>query len=296
DWRAGLNGKLEILRGFNGFLSARYRDGHEARGANDPALDPLRAPIQVEETNFSASLAKEFGRFRVTGAAASDNFDFHDGTRASGANFDQDFRDETLLTLSARVDLALSPSTALFASYANHDHQFDLGARDFTSRQALIGAGFDITHLVRGEIGVGYFWTDFDNPAQSNLSGGSLNARIDWFVTRLTTVNFHASRDIADSGIITSSSIENETAGVRVDHELRRNIILSASADYQKQDYQGIDRQDEYSTFSLGADWLVNRWATLGAHVTQEDRSSAGAARDRDYDRTRASISLTLKR
>ncbi len=296
DWRAGVDGRLDILRGFVARGGLSYSDAHEPRGTNDPTLDPLREPIEVSENQASASLEREFGRLRLTGAIFNSKLDYEDGTTLSGANFDQDFRDRDLFQWSARADLALSPDTALFISYADRDHDYDAGGRDFETQQVLIGAGFDLTNLVRGELGVGQVWTEFDDPAAQDVDGLSLSGRIDWFITELTNIGFYATRDVTDAGVFTAASITRERYGARIDHELRRNVLLYAEADRYQDEYEGVDRDDETTTFAVGADYLVNRWAVIGARLSSEDKTSDGLDRDRDFERMRASIGVTFRR
>ena len=56
-----------------------------------------------------------------------------------------------------------------------------------------------------------------------------------------------------------ASSVQDTGVGLQVDHELLRNLILSASADYDRSEFDDIGRTDD--TIALGADakYLLNR-------------------------------------
>jgi uncharacterized protein (PEP-CTERM system associated) len=79
--------------------------------------------------------------------------------------------------------------------------------------------------------------------------------------------------------------------GARVDHELRRNIILGADATYEMGEFEGTSREDD--TLALGADitYLVNRnlRLVLDYDYDQRDSNAPGA------DFTTNSVILSLR-
>ena len=44
-----------------------------------------------------------------------------------------------------------------------------------------------------------------------------------------------------------------------VDHELLRNVVLSALAEYQMDDYQNTNQQDDFYLLQAGATYNINR-------------------------------------
>jgi len=60
----------------------------------------------------------------------------------------------------------------------------------------------------------------------------------------LTTVNLSASRSVQEPVDITASGYLSSNVGIRVDHELFRNILLSARAGYGQDLYKGASRTD----------------------------------------------------
>jgi hypothetical protein len=108
-------------------------------------------------------------------------------------------------------------------------------------------------------------------------------------------VGFTANRSIAETGLTTTAGAEQSTLSVRVDHELRRNVIVSAALSGGSRDYQGIDRQDDLRRGELSVRYLVNRRAELRAGYVVESQSSGGAARDRDFDVGTGFVALALR-
>ena len=64
---------------------------------------------------------------------------------------------------------------------------------------------------------------------------------------------------MADTGVFTSPSALATTYRAEVDHELRRNLILSAHAGFTDYDYQEIDRTDEMSNIGVAAKYKMNK-------------------------------------
>ena len=73
---------------------------------------------------------------------------------------------------------------------------------------------------------------------------------------------------------VSSSGIDTTVLGFRVDHELRRNILLNLAYQYRKEDFQEITREDDVNRFEFGALYLLNRYLELNGGYVYEDRNS----------------------
>ncbi len=162
----------------------------------------------------------------------------------------------------------------------------------------MVGAAFEVSQLLRGEVTVGQFERDYKaTPAFPNIgevSGTALSGRLQWFVTPLTTVTFQATRDMQDSGY--ESPYLNSAYSARVDHELLRNVILTAGVRTATLDFEEIDRDDETLTFDVGARYLMNRRVSFeGAYIRNEvDSSGVNAYRTFDENRLRFGVRIAL--
>ncbi|MGE0829986.1 MAG: outer membrane beta-barrel protein [Hyphomonadaceae bacterium] len=294
-WNLGGEARLEIKEGTDAVVRANFIDTYEQRGVND--FTDTADPIHYDELDGMARLSHRLNRIVVTGEVDYSKVDFDDGF---------DFRDRTAVELIARADWSYSPTTSFFVEGAQRWNDFEVESvdpRDYERSRWLIGSAFDITNLVRGEIGLGYSWVSYDNPTAPDFDGYAARASVDWFITRLTTLNVAASRDVADAGDPSAASRLVTSAGVRVDHELLRNVILWGRAGWAEEEYQGdvlglavFDRTDEIVSGSFGCDWLVNRWASVRARYTRTERTSEGVNRFRDYEQNRAVLGITLRR
>ncbi|MGE3250135.1 MAG: outer membrane beta-barrel protein [Hyphomonadaceae bacterium] len=296
-WGVGVEGRVDVRRDTQLYGSLSYFSTFEPRGFVD-TLD-LAEPIEYDELRGQARLTHLFNRLRATGIVDYSSVDYDDGMDVFDVPVDQDFRDRDALELTGRLDYALSPDTAVFVAASQRWSDYDLetfGDRDFERTRVLGGAAFDITNLVRGEVGVGYSWARFNNPADDDFDGLSLRAAVDWFITRLTTVNFAASRDVEDSGDPDATSIQRTSVGVRVDHELYRNIVAWGRLGWSEDEYEGIDRTNTRNSYSLGADWRVNRYAAVNARYIHTEQETEGTDPFRDFTQNRFLVGVTLRR
>ncbi len=317
SYSLGADARLDVTRAvrIDGALS--YGSAFEARGVNDPrtagGASRLVDPIEYETKAGSLGVTAELNRVRVALDADASQVDFDNGRLSSGAVFAQDFRDVDAADITARVDFALSPDTALFVSGSQGWRSYDVkdpafgGNRDFEVTQALAGASFDITRLLRGEIGVGYSWATFDDAATyPEANGLSVSGKVDWFPTQLTTVALSAARNIEEAGVAGVGSITRADYGVRVDHELRRNIVLIGEGRFIRDEYNETNaaptvaqREDDRTQYTAGIDWLLNRVATINGRYTRAEQDSNDAVvtgQDRSYEQNIAWIGLTLRR
>jgi hypothetical protein len=231
----------------------------------------------------------------------SRDLDYEDALSAAGVVLDQDDRDRTEREISVRGEYAMSPSFAIVAEAGANNREYDLNPpavavnRESNGRSYTVGANFDVARLARGEVTVGYLEQEYKDASIGDINGLALNARLDWFPTDRTTIGFTASRTVAETGLTFAAGAEQTAIGVRVDHELRRNVILSGALSGGARDYQGIDREDDLRRGELSVRYLVNRRVELRAGYALESQSSEGAARDRDFDVGTGFVALALR-
>ena len=88
------------------------------------------------------------------------------------------------------------------------------------------------------------------------------------------------------------ASAEVDTGGfVSLDHELLRNLILSARFGYTNTTFEGITRVDNTILGAFSARYLLFQGAALTASYQRDDRSSN--AQGADYNRDVLSLRFT---
>ena len=295
DWSLGGAGRLDIVRGVDITLVADYAHDHEARTAagSDPAA---RRPIAFDLASASLAATRTRGRLRLSANAAVLRYDYSDGLSDAGAVIEQDDRDRTVARLTGRADYALSPATALFFQVARDDRNYRKVAgspeRSSSGHEALAGVDFELGALIRGEVAAGHIRQDFKDAAYGDFDGFGGRARLSWFPTQLTTLTATAGRSVEDTGVIGSAGALRTEVLIGADHELLRNLILTAETAWSEDGYNGLDRTDTRFAAGFSALYRLDRRYGLTAGLTYLDQSSFGAAAGPTYRSTRLSIAV----
>tara|TARA_R110002020_G_scaffold309301_2_gene525270 strand:+ start:99795 stop:101081 length:1287 start_codon:yes stop_codon:yes gene_type:complete len=286
DLRARLRGRLDVNRNVSVGAAVFAQDIVEARTDLANAVG-LNAPIKYTRMGGSVEVNYQSDRFRWNNSVEVSEENYKDGRQAgTGIIIDQDYRDNTVTSVRSRLSYALSPNVAVYTQGTLRELSYDqeqlltgaLRSRDSSGYTVAVGVDFELNALVRGDVNVGYLSEKKDDPYFQDVDGVSVDGRVQWFPTRLTTVGFNAGRRVVDIGVFESPSALQTTYGARVDHELRRNIILSAAADFSKYDYQEIDRTDDVADYSLTAAYKMNRKVHLETFVRHLKRETSGTS------------------
>lgn len=301
----------DVQGGGTGFVqagSARLDVGADYGRFAEPrtsttAARAARSPIKYRVLNSFASLSQEFNRLRLSGRADYRKFNYRNGRDVTNAVVFQDDRDRDLFIASGRADYAVTPDTALFVAGAYNKRNYDLDPpfpgvtvnRDSDGIDVGAGASFDLSNLARGEVQVGYFRQDYEAAGFETSDGLSLRALVEYFPTQLTTFTITGTRGVEDAAIAGSPSFITTAGTLQVDHELLRNLILTARTGYTHDDYRGIDRTDKRFVGYVGANFLFTRNLGLTLAYDYLDQSSSGAQALADYKVNRLLATVALQ-
>lgn len=294
----GFNARRDIRAGDALQLGASVSRLVEDRTAAG-ATPGLRDPILYNRADLYAGGVWTFNRLRVLAKADYDTKRF-DNASANGVPVRLDFRDLDTGEVTLRSEYAVSPAISTFASVSGNVRSPSrtvpgIANRDSRGYEANIGVNFQSGGLWRGEIGAGYLRQDFKNPAYGDSQGLSVHAHVDYLPTQLTTLIFEAARGVNESGIALAGGFVFTRGSAEIDHELLRNLILTARVAHESDDYSGLARTDRSWTSSLSAGYLMNRAVMLSATYRFYDRSSSGAAAGRKFRINSGQIALTYR-
>lgn len=297
EYTLSANGRLDIERGSNVSGSAQYQRLIEPRTAITAGTPAGATPKPVEYNLITSgvSLVKEFNRLRVTGRVDDKDFNYKDQGVAA---FNQNTRDRNELSYGAKAEYAVSPDTAVYATATGNKKDYDLaGATDRSSDGYVLGVGanFDVSELVRGDVQVGYMKQSYDKAIYKDISGFSAKGSLEWFPTQLTTLGINGSRSIEESVAPGSAGFISNNLGASIDHELLRNVLLSASYTHGKDDYRGVDRSDKRDNFSTTATYLLNRRVGLFLTYNYLKQNSSGAAKASSFKDNKLTASVALQ-
>ena len=297
EYTVSANGRLDVARGSNISASTQYQRLTEPRTAIT-AGSPAGAtpkPVQYDLVTSSLVGVKEFNRLRVTGRLDDKDFNYKD---QGSPLFNQNTRDRNEFSYGAKAEYAVSPDTAVYLSAVGNKKDYDLsGPTDRSSDGYVVGVGanFDVSELVRGDLQVGYMKQSYDLAAFKDIDGFNAVGRLEWFPTQLTTVGFNGSRTIEESVAPGSPGFVSNNIGASIDHELLRNVLLSASYTHGKDNYEQIDRDDKRDNFSATATYLLNRRVGLFLTYNYLKQDSSGAAKAASFKDNKLIASVGLQ-
>jgi hypothetical protein len=299
-YNIGADGRFDIDRLTQVSGGARYSHVIEARSSTGAALN-IRKPVEYDRVDLNLGGSHQFNRVRLNLDSTLSDASFNDAVSILGAPISQKFRDAQDTMVALRVDYTISPDTFVFVRGAYNKHDFDLEppqvstSRDSDGYEFTVGADFDLSNLLRGRLEAGYLSQDFASSQNGSFTGFQLRGRVQYFPTQLTTVVFDAERSVQNSSLTTTPGFLSSRAGVQVDHELFRNVILTGRGDYEHATYSGIDRTDDRYAVSVGGTYLLNR--NIGVSLTYYylDQSSKGFDRGVDFRDNRFMATTTLQ-
>jgi hypothetical protein len=276
DYNGYVGGRIDVQRSFQ--LHGNVNAGHTTEERYEPAGSGAPEPAQYDALAASAGALYTSDRIQVEGIASTSDRDFNAGF---------DYRDLKENSLYGRASYAVSPDVAVFVQGRTTEQDYDQldpngNNRDGTQSSVQVGTSFELQAPFRGEIAIGNVKEEKDDPVWTDVDGISTDARLYWFPTQLTTITFRANSGVFDPGIVEVASATNVTYGVRVDHELRRNIILFGDVGHGTYDFEGTayDREDEFSDFQIGLAYKLNKRVHLDFSYRLHNQESSGAQAD----------------
>lgn len=300
EYTLGASGALDVVR--NGRIDAAVDFTHSTEPRSSPNSPTASVePIQLNQTVASLGGQRTFSRTRFKLNADYRKLDYKDGINAAGGVVNQQGRDREIVSGSIRVDYAVTPSVAVFGQIVGNERNYvvpssaTFNARDSRGYQAVIGTEFDLGNVARGEIAAGYLSQQYDSQIYKDIDGFSAEGLIEYFPTALTTVTFTGNRTVEESVLLGSAGYLSSNLSVRVDHELRRNILLFARGSYGVDDYQSVDRDDDNIGAGVGLAYLVNRAIGVSVDYSYLERQSDGANAGRSFASNKLAISLVAQ-
>ena len=277
DMLVGLNGQYDISRGFYVSGGASWQHLHEERGSPNSTIGNAGSPIEFDLGVYNVGVSRKMG---VIGVDL--DFDTRTWDYENVDQFNNDTRDRVEYIGTGTISYEFIRDYNLFTRFIvnnrSYDRELDLQGfkRDSSGWEAQLGASVELTSLLSAELFGGYTQQDYDDERFDTVDGFVYGTSFLWNVTPLTSVRGTVDREVRDSVLLNVSSFLQTTYRVSVEHELKRNILLGSSLQYQQLDFEGIDidRTDDYYEAVVGGRYLVSRNVTLVLDYTYRTRAT----------------------
>ncbi len=254
-------------------VEARYDRTFERRDdpdANTTSADPLTT---IDNVGAEFQHTYRPGRFGVSSAFGVTKSDYR--------SIVDDDRDMTTYQISSRGLIGVSSQIDAFvqgfATFRDARLAVDRTGvnRDSATFGALTGVALDVTEKLDGEIGVGVFRADLDDPTLDDFTGVSVLGNLRWSPRPRTGVILNVFRgDVATIRSGASGRVDFR-AGVEVIQEVRHNIRGRASVRYRNGRFRTTNPETEKDVIvRAGGEYLLNRNVALTADYELRNRDS----------------------
>jgi hypothetical protein len=280
DYYIATRGRVDIRRSTVLRLGAGVRHLHESRESpDDPGPNVAEEPTQFNLYSAETSLRHDFGRINATLGGEFDRYSFDDPDAVGGGEVIEHDRDRNVYTGTLRVGYEIQPSYEAFILGSYNKRVYDgneVGTgidRDSKGFGVAAGMEVDFGGVIFGDFFAGYRYQDYEDSSLDSIDGVGGGADLTWNVTELTTITALLSSDIRETTTPGASGRLVSTGEIGVDHELRRNIILSGNVGITRDDYQGTSRTDWIYRAGPDLTYLINRYlrASLGYEFVKRD-------------------------
>lgn len=275
--------------------------GRDVQGRTSPetpvsSLDLVRSSSRL----VYVSGAHEFNRLRISARLSRYSDSFRDIVSNTNQLVSLADRNRVEYVAGGRLSYALTPDTSFFFDGGWSTRNFPVTPasgvlRSSTGQSFLGGFRTELGRLIRGEAAVGYFRENYDAVGVGTVGGVATRVRLEYFLSRLTTISFNADRATRATGVLQSAGLVETTLNLRADHELRRNVLLNLGGGYQRRAFRGVDRDDTFTFGEVGARYLINRKLSLGGSYRFDNgRTDNVLGRNFTLNSVRVGLNLNL--
>ena len=291
DGRVFVNGRVDVRR--EAFIKARagFERLHDERDDPDAAY-AWQEPARYYRTTADIAYHQGLNRFSITAGADFSSLDYRSVALKGGGSEDLDIRDRNLYGVTARLAYELNPEVQPFVTARYEWRRYDRereALRDSKGYRIGVGTGFKLTGVTSSEIFAGVMNQDYAD--RGDNSGFWYGMSLFWEPTRMTSVKVTGQSSIMETTRADASSINAWDAGVSIDHELLRNLLVGAMVKYDRYDYKGEDITDNDLTLGPSLTYLWNR--NLSAKAQYAYRTTDSNVSERDFTENRFSLSIT---
>lgn len=292
--------RLDLSHDTVAHITGGYEIGREDN--TDPnAVSGASVQSDVQTLRSGASIQRDLGRIRGLIGLEADRSTYSDVTLSDGSKLDLSDRDRNAVTLRGRIGYELSPALVPYLEASvgktiyDRERDFEGYRRSSTSYALRSGIEFDLGEKLRGEFGLGYENTSYDDARLTEIGALTLDGKATWSPRRGTDITAGLSTSVEDS------TAPGESGGVvyrfntEVAHELRADLVARLSGATTWRRYPSGSLIANATTYEVGAGlaYKINRYLELNGSIDYEWTRRDDGSRSDDLT---AGIGLTLKR
>ena len=247
DYWADADGRYDISKQTNVFGGVGYSREHEDRSSPDDLAGG--EPTTYDSSRAHAGIAHSWSKVSARLGGTFENLDYKDV-----APINHDDRDRDLTGIGARLSYRLSPRYVVFGQAVhdvrNYDQSLDDNGLDRDSDGNRFAAGFTgiFSNRLNGSAYLGHLNQSYDQPTFSDVSTLDFNGRLTFRATPKTNLTATLERTLEETTLDDASGYLYTAGTLEATHRIDARLRATAAVSAGKEDYQGIDREDDLYT------------------------------------------------
>jgi hypothetical protein len=296
-------GRFDILRDEYIQGGAGVQLSHEDRASPNASIGG-KYPTQFTVADGNLGFVRNIGILGAQLTGDVQSYSYNNNVTDTDVEIPEAYRDYIQYTVTPRVTYEIVPGYHAFIQTPLNERQYDRGVDPLGFNHSShgyegdVGTAVNLGSALNGEVFVGYLRQDYEDRAFGSPQGLTGGANLLWNATELTSYRLAVSRVVDEeaAGVtIGPSGAYIETTGkISVEHELLRNVVLTASGTYFVDQFSGVNRTDNNYNAYAGAKYLMNRVLSLGfdANFWHRDSNQPGVNYDREIIGLRLHLQL----
>lgn len=279
DWTASIGGGYTIGR-HDAILAYSHLSLHE-----DPSQlgsVPSSTPVPYQVDDLRGEYTFEQGRFSFTPRLDVQLYRFGNSTMF-GVPQSQTSQNRIVLTGGVETHYALSDQRSLVFVVQGIDSNYTdvlLGQPTNSSKSflALGGIDYQASGVWRYRLLLGVETRTFESSQFRTHTAPIIEGSVIWTPTGLTSVTGLVSRTIEDPASSGTGSYTYTRAGLVVDHEYLRNVLLQGRMGFEAAEYLNGGGTQTNITVGAGVKWLLNRNVRLSLDYSYTGQQGAASS------------------
>jgi len=174
------------------------------------------------------------------------------------------YTDYSTLTIPVDVYYSISPKIDLTVDGSYRFVTVGDNDEDMADTSLMVGIRGVITPKISGFIRAGYVSRDAKDTGLSEDSGLSFNGDLSYAINPKASLGLSLFRDLSISPV-SANTTQRTGFALKGSYSISKTIALRGSVTYYTTDYQGIDRDDDYTVAGVGATYSPNKYMTISA-------------------------------
>lgn len=273
DQNVAIGGKFGLTKRLNMGVSLGYKKSHYSRGSTFLGVGSktFNSPDKFHEVSLGGKVSYGVrGRIDLTGLYTNFRYD-NNVLRAKDLDVDTL---GSVLAFSFPIGLKTRAVVETRFKLFNYLAISRLGDLDNNEQSYLAGLDWQASAKTNGGVRVGYVKKKFLNTAFTNFAQLSWELNATWQPLSSSSVQLNAfSKPIESDG--TSRFIVSNALNMAWKHHWTQAFSHRLSMGYDSRDYKGLARQDKIASASLGLDYNLLRWLSVGGDYRFRNRNSS---------------------